>query len=246
MTYNYERFSLAHYNLMEFAGPKPGEPIADYELTTLRGETVNLSDFRGRPVVIETGSLTCNLYARNIRRMRRLAERYPEIAFILLYVREAHPGSELHQHNSLDDKRQSAKWLRDDLDERRLILIDDLQGSMHRGLGALPNMIYIIDPDGIVVYRRDWNLVKGLNGVLENLNKCYPDRHTTTLQLNPLSLRANIDLFKTVRRGGWDAIWDLFRESPGFFIQHVKADRHFKRLENTSRPATGDATGEVP
>ncbi len=44
-----------------------------------------------------------------------------------------------------------------ELEKVRLrILVDDLQGSVHRVYGLLSNMIYLVDKEGMVVYKSDW------------------------------------------------------------------------------------------
>ena len=43
------------------------------------------------------------------------------------------------------------KW-----DIRRPMLVDALQGPVHRAYGMLPNMTYLINRLGRVVYRADW------------------------------------------------------------------------------------------
>lgn len=60
--YNYRRFRMAgqHESPAEVFRrvPSVGQPAPDFELTDLHGETVHLSDLRGRPVVIEFGAIT--------------------------------------------------------------------------------------------------------------------------------------------------------------------------------------------
>ena len=49
------------------------------------------------------------------------------------------------------------------------ILVDDFAGTMHRAYGLLPNMTYLIDRDGIVVYKSDWGDAQELDGVCASL-----------------------------------------------------------------------------
>lgn len=39
---------------------------------------------------------------------------------------------------------------------RRPMLVDDLEGTVHRAYGALPNMAYVIDRGGRIAYKADW------------------------------------------------------------------------------------------
>ena len=146
MIYNYDRFKLEHYDLADFPGPRPGEPFPDFELLDASGASVPLSGYRGKWLVLETGSLTCNMYARHIKAMSGIRGKFPDVEFLLLYVREAHPGSRVPQHASMSDKADNAALLEDAYGENRQVLIDNMDGGVHRALGSHPDMIYIVDP----------------------------------------------------------------------------------------------------
>jgi hypothetical protein len=49
------------------------------------------------------------------------------------------------------------------------LLVDDLKGTVHRAYGEMPNMVYIIDKQGRVVYRAMWTDHAEIETVLENL-----------------------------------------------------------------------------
>jgi hypothetical protein len=49
------------------------------------------------------------------------------------------------------------------------LLIDDLDGTVHRLYGSLPNMIYIIDKSGAVAYKAMWTDHEEVVAVLANL-----------------------------------------------------------------------------
>ena len=94
--YNYDTFSLSVVPQPEtFAGPEVGQNIIDFTATRLDGTTVNLSDYLGQVIVLETGSITCPIYTDTTDAMNRLVEAYPEVAFLLLYTHEAHPGERI-------------------------------------------------------------------------------------------------------------------------------------------------------
>jgi len=50
----------------------------------------------------------------------------------------------------------------------RRMLVDDLEGAVHRAYGSLPNMSYIVHR-GIVVYRADWTDVRTISMALDQL-----------------------------------------------------------------------------
>lgn len=243
--YYYPRFSLQHYDLEAFPGPRPGEPLVDCELTAADGRPVRLSDYRGRWLVIETGSLTCNMYARNVATMARLRERHPDVAFVLVYVREAHPGRRTPQHRSLQDKQACARQLGEVVGETREVLLDDMQGSFHRAYGAMPNMVYVVDPAGTVVYRHDWTVPAELERVLATREPGHvvPGEHAYTADLKAFGPKTNYWMFRTVARGGLDALWDLVKVLPLFLVEHLRVDRHYRQRESAPADARGLGDG---
>ncbi len=222
--YYYDRFDPKHYDLFAFPGPKPGSSADDFTVFDLTANKVKLSDYRGKWLVIETGSITCNMYTRNINKMNALAKKYPDVEFVVVYVREAHPGSKLPQHSSLKDKQSIAACLSKTCNEQRSILVDDMKGSMHRHYGEMPNIIYVINPDGEVIYRHNWGNAEELDLVLENREQRYTNEYASTWELQPFGYNTTIQLFKSVGRGGWDAIWDLVKSMPSIVWEHLKTD----------------------
>ena len=103
--------------------------------------------------------------------LSELREKYQEqgFEFLIVYVREAHPGEHFPHHTSLEQKLAHARKLRD-LEKVKLpILVDDLHGTAHKAYGLLPNMIYLIDREGVVVYKSDWTDGVELDGMCESL-----------------------------------------------------------------------------
>jgi hypothetical protein len=208
--YNYPRFKPNHYNFLDFNGPKAGEKFLDFKAYNLENKEVKLSDFIGKPVVLETGSVTCPMYSKNTSEMQRLLENYPDVQFILLYVREAHPGSDTTYHHSLEEKIEQAKRLHDEYHENRLILVDDLHGSAHQLYGGFPNMVYVFNSEGTVIFRGDWNKPKALKDVLSDHNPkhVYFQDHFLPENPNPFLMT------KVLLKGGWDALWDMLLALP--------------------------------
>lgn len=103
--------------------------------------------------------------------LTKLYEGYKErgFEFFIVYVREAHPGENYPHHTSPEQKLAHARKLRELEGVKIPILVDDLLGSVHRAYGLLPNMIYLIDRDGTVVYKSDWTDAAELDGVCQSL-----------------------------------------------------------------------------
>lgn len=103
--------------------------------------------------------------------LTKLREKYrPKgFEFYIVYVREAHPGENFPHHVSFEQKLAHARKLRE-LERVELpILVDDVSGAAHRAYGLLPNMVYLIERGGTIVYKSNWTDSRDLDGVCEGL-----------------------------------------------------------------------------
>ena len=226
MIYNNPRFMVKQYDWDVFIGPAAGEPVADYTFTDLEGIEVKLSDFKGKWVVLETGSATCSMYTKNIPDMDEVIADFPDVEFLLIYVREAHPGERLHQHRSFEEKTNAAKMLAGRYRERRRVLVDSLDGAYHRSHGAMPNIMYVIRPDGIVHYRCNWTTTEGLREALSDR-----DNFHTVENADMHKLKASRGIYTSMRTmwtGGVVALWDFFKAGPQLAKRHKLVDDYYR------------------
>lgn len=79
-----------------------------------------------------------------------------DVEFLLVYVREAHPGERYPEHETQEQKVRSAKDLVRFEEITATVVVDDLGGTIHRNYGQQPNMLYVIDKEGRVVFRALW------------------------------------------------------------------------------------------
>jgi hypothetical protein len=223
MTYNYKKFKPGYYDLAEFAGPKAGEKFIDFEVYDLKGNKVKLSDYLKSPVVLETGSITCPMYVKGVNKMNKLSGKYNKIKFLVLYVREAHPGKNTPEHNNQINKINQACRTNKLFNEEREIIVDTIHGNAHLTYGAMPNMVYIINTDGIVLFRGDWNNTNKVEEILENLQaqQIIKEEHFEPSKPNPYIL------FRTLLIGGIDAVWDFIIGLPGLLKLHSKANKRY-------------------
>lgn len=217
--YNYETFSASLYTLDAFDGPKVGEEAVDFTATTLDGQRVKLSDYYGKPIILETGSFTCPQYVARINPMNQFATEYPEFEFLVLYVREAHPGDNIGNHASTEEKTSLAQRTRNEEGENRTILVDDLNGTVHQAYGSLPNMFYVIDADGTILARSDWNDTSAVRNSLEKL-KAGESLSDSQYGFRPVAPPVVI---RVLSRAGGDAVVDFFTNLPALILGHIKA-----------------------
>lgn len=217
--YNYQKFANKEYDLVHSSGISSGEFIHDFSFLTLDGETKKLSDFTDKPIILETGSLSCGMFAGQSKAMNKLATENKDFHFLLLYVREAHPGKLVNAHNNIEQKCNLANRLNtEDNIENRTIIIDNLDGTVHKILGALPNMVFIINIDGQVIYKNEWNSAKALQKAMHSFkaNKKPITQKWTMLPFPNIPIE-----YKIFKRAGWDAGLDFIKALPRLLYSHM-------------------------
>ncbi len=225
--YNNPRFKIKLYDWDLFVGPAAGDIAPDFIVTDLATNApVKLSDFKGKWVVIETGSSTCSMYTKNIPGMEALRAEHADVEFLVIYVREAHPGERLHQHKNDEEKTAAAKLLQPRYAEYRRILVDSHAGDFHRAYGMKPNLMYVIRPDGTVHYRCDWAHVDGLKDALAVREQRHTREHADMQELH--ATRGMGIAIRTMWTGGLIALWDYFAAGPELLKRHKLEDGYYR------------------
>jgi hypothetical protein len=221
--YNYRHFRSSDYQFTREVGPAVGEEL-DFEARTLQGKRVCLRDLRGQPVVLETGSVTCGIYADKVDWWHAIAERHPEARFLVLYVREAHPGERTDAHQAWQDKRDAAARLETEWGEWREVWVDDLEGTAHRMLGALPVMMYVLDSRGRIALRANWSDPTAADQVLEALRR---GEATGGIPVGD-PLPSPLVTLRSLMKGGLRAFVDFARAAPALVAKRIRYRRHLR------------------
>lgn len=154
--YNYETFrrSMMKQDMSFRGGPPPGTPAPDFDLPTTKGGRFSLVVCRGKPVLLEFGSISCPMTAAARPVIKGLYKDFRErVEFVSVYVREAHPGERYPAH------RDDAQKMRHAADWKELesipwtVAVDRLDGDTHQQYDLLPNPLYLIDSTGQVAFR---------------------------------------------------------------------------------------------
>ena len=74
----------------------------------------------------------------------------------MVYTRETHPGENIRSHVKLDEKLEHARLFKQIENVKLRLLVDSLDGRIHRMYGMLPNMVYIISKEGRIIYKASW------------------------------------------------------------------------------------------
>ena len=224
-SYNYKNFSSKEYELSAFRGPRPGTKAPDAKVARLDGSFRQLLDFSGDFLVIELGSVTCPLFQSRRNGMAGLVKKHPNTEFVVLYVREAHPGALIPEHETMADKLDCATLVKNDnLQEGREVLVDDLEGSAHAAYGSYPNAVFIVNKQGCVLFCSDWNDPSATGKALDLLEKGKPALVRSIFK--PARPPA---LIETLRRSGKGAAADFFKSLP-MLIWHNVIRRNLRVL----------------
>ena len=76
-----------------------------------------------------------------------------EVAFVTVYVREAHPGDRIPQPRKAEWKMHHAKRLQARDAIPWTVAVDDLDGTLHRSLGGHGASAHLLDPNGNVAFQ---------------------------------------------------------------------------------------------
>ena len=214
--YRFERFNfrLMLQDLRFSHGSlRAGDRLPDATLWTLDDDEVSLHELAAPgPVVLVTGLASCPLTAGSLPNPNRLESQYgDQVQFVLLQVREAHPGANLSQPMTAQEKHEHAQLMREALGVTWPVLVDDIDGSLHRSLDAMPNSLHVVGADGEILYRA---LAAGDPGV--------DDAITKIAASEPPSREENQSLLPMLESAGF--IHDtLVRAGPGAYADVVKS-----------------------
>lgn len=151
---------------------KIGAMAPEFEASLLDGGVVRLKELRGkRHVVVMAGAVTSPMCAFEIPELNRLSAEFEGqgVSFFLLYTRESHPAEHYPHHTSWEQKIAHARALKQLENVRFPILVDHLDGRIHRSYGPWPNALFVIHRDGRLVYRTNMANSAELGQCLEDL-----------------------------------------------------------------------------
>jgi peroxiredoxin len=173
------------YNLEDFAAAAPvknnpgetlparvGTAAPEFQAFQLDGSVIRLSDFRGRRhVVLMTGAVTSPMCAFQTPGFNQLQRDFHGrgVAFFLLYTRESHPAENYPAHSSLEQKIAYARDLQQLEKVEFPIIVDSLDGRIHRAYGVWPNALFVIHRDGRLMFRSNMANHRELREYLEEL-----------------------------------------------------------------------------
>jgi hypothetical protein len=219
--YNYDHFHPKYFlkDAKLAANPKgvvPGDVAPDFELRDTEGRSWRLSDLRGKPIVLITGSATCPLTHGSVYGLKEVFREFGDRAqWFYLYVREAHPGERLPSHGSHEQKREQAEFFRQADQVPWPVLVDNIEGTVAHAYTELPNAQFLIDADGRIAFRGDVahgpTLYRALEQLLQQGGRgAIPDADDSM----PHMLGPMVFGWDGIERGGEVSTHDIWKGAP--------------------------------
>jgi thiol-disulfide isomerase/thioredoxin len=140
--------------------PGPGDRVPPFDLPTTSGGRFTSDSLRqdGRPLLLVFGSLTCPVTESAGPGLIEVHELFGgSVRFVVVDVREAHPGSRFDQPETMSDKVRHADALAQHHGFPFEVAVDDLAGGLHRAFGTRPSSAYLIDTTGRILFRAHWS-----------------------------------------------------------------------------------------
>lgn len=136
--------------------------------------------------------------------------------FVDVLVRQAHPGPGAPAYHDLATKLADARRY---VDGERIpwpVLVDDLEGTVHRAYGGLADPTYLLDVDGRIAFAQMWTHVPTLHRALETLSgQRWTGVAAGGVDRKPHVLAAMTDGWRGLERGLPQRAADMRRAAPG-------------------------------
>ena len=218
--YRFERLALGtvmkdmHFSKND---PVPGDRVPDFDLATLGGGRFRSTDLRETgPALLIFGSYTCPVTDNAAPGLKELHGRFGDrVRFVMVNVREAHPGETVRQPQTFDQKTAHAKLLGDVHGFEFEVAVDDIDGTLHRALSPKPNSAYILGKDGTILFRAQWaNDTKAVAEALDAIAAGKSPGRTQSGGVVRSILRQLRNMAPVFDRAGGGAWRDMWRVAP--------------------------------
>jgi hypothetical protein len=197
--------------------PGPGDRVPEFDLPIVGGGRFRSADLAtAGPTLLIFGSSTCPVTDNAAPGLKVLHRRFGDrVRFVMVNVREAHPGEAFPQPATLEEKSTHAGRLRDLHGIDFEVAIDDADGTLHRAFGPKPNSAYVLGGDGTILFRAHWaNDTAALEAALTSIVAGKPLRRTRSGGLVLPMLRMLPDIAPALDRAGRGAWADMWLVAP--------------------------------
>ncbi len=214
--YRYKRFTTSLlFRDLRFRkdAAAPGNTVPEFELISTDGSRlVNDDVFGEKPVIFIFGSMTCPMTASAAPTVQELYDEFGDrVNFIMMYVREAHPGEHFAQSETIEEKLGYARALKDFYGIQWTVAADNVDGDLHRALDPKPNSAFLMDKGGTILFRSLWasDYCALRRALVAAANGRVPEIQQSVRMIGPVS-RAMGLVQEVMVRGGPQAVRDLW------------------------------------
>lgn len=133
------------------------------------------------------------------------------VDFIMLYVREAHPGELVSQAETMQEKMGHAQTLKELYDIEWTVAADNIDGDLHRALDPKPNSAFLVSSEGLILFRSLW--AADHNALRTALSLTVAGKNLERKQsesfIGPV-MKATAKVQEVMNRGGPQSVRDLW------------------------------------
>jgi hypothetical protein len=197
--------------------PGPGDPVPGFDLPTLGGGRFRSRDLADTgPALLVFGSATCPVTDNAAPGLNELHRHFGDrVGFVMVNVREAHPGAALPQPKTFAEKAAHAERLRDLHGFAFEVAVDDVDGALHRALSPKPNSAYVLSADATIRFRAHW--ANDTNALAAALEAVVADETPCPAESGGIvkpTLRMLANIAPALDRAGAGAWADMWRAAP--------------------------------
>ena len=231
--------------------PAPGNHAPAFDLPTITGGRFRSDELGGRPALLIFGSSTCPVTDNAAPGLNELHRRFGDrVRFVMVNVREAHPGEAFPQPKTMDAKTAHATKLRGIYGFTFEIAVDDINGTLHRAMSPKPNSAYVLAPDGTILFRAQWaNDTQALAAALEAVVRDQMPRPSESGGVLKPTFRVLRNIGPVLDRAGAGAWADMWLVAPPLAMMALALKvLHVHPLRNSpsgSPQAAGAAPGTI-
>lgn len=150
-----------------------GVSAPNFELETTTGGVIDLSQLKGKIVAFMFVAMTCPPARAQVPNWTALFSRYnpDEVEMFVIYSRERHPGErgypEFKLTKTSEEKMAYAQLMAGLTDMK--VAVDTIEEATLKQYGIVANAAYVIDREGLLVFKSEWSDANKVEMVIDQL-----------------------------------------------------------------------------